>query len=96
MMTRILRWWRREPSRPRSLYGNLIAYMKGCLATHPANDSLRLALVSHLKEARRYEEAIREVQIILQRDPGHRKAKSLLLRLKLEQRLAAINRSGGF
>ncbi|MCI0409708.1 MAG: tetratricopeptide repeat protein [Acidobacteria bacterium] len=91
---RILWWRRREAARPRSLYGNLIAYMKGCLATQPANDSLRLALVSHLKEAGRYDEAIRELQFLLQRDPGHRKAKSLLLRLKLEQRLAAINRNG--
>ncbi|MFQ5790222.1 MAG: tetratricopeptide repeat protein [Acidobacteriota bacterium] len=78
--------------RPRSLYGNLIAYMQHRLEEKPANLRLRLSLVSHLQEAGRYEEAIAQVQHILRANPEHRRAKGLLLRLKLEQRLARIHR----
>lgn len=91
----MLLWWRRrrEKLKPKSLYGNLIAFMKDSLRAQPVNHPLRLSLVVHLQKAGRYEEAIEQLLVLLGQDPGHRKAKGLLLRLKLEQRLALINRS---
>jgi hypothetical protein len=42
--------------------------------------------------AGRYEEAIHQTEHILQRDPTNRRAKALLLRLRLDQRVALIQR----
>ena len=85
---------RRAKSKPKCLYGNLIASMRSTLESEPSNHALRLALVTHLEKAGRYDEAIEQVLILLGKLPGHRRAKGLLLRLKLEQRLALIHRGG--
>jgi hypothetical protein len=42
--------------------------------------------------AGRYEEAINQTEHILQHDPTNRRAKALLLRLRVDQRLALIQR----
>jgi Flp pilus assembly protein TadD len=86
------RYKRRRPQQPRARYGNLIAYMQRRLEGQPSDMRLRLSLVSHLKMAGRYEEAIRQAEHILQRDPTNRRAKTLLLRLRVDQRLAFIQR----
>ena len=75
--------------RPRSPYGNLIAYMKDRLEEKPADQRLRLSLVKHLEMAGRYEEAILQVKHILLSNPNNHRAKGMLVRLKLEQRFAA-------
>ena len=86
--------WRHKRHRPqvRARYGNLIAYMQRRLEGYPSDMRLRLSLVSHLKMAGRFEEAIHQTKHILQRDPTNRRAKSMLLRLRLDQRLALIQR----
>ncbi len=76
--------------KPRSLYGNLIAYMENRLEEQPSDLRLRLSLVSHLEKAGRYEEAIHQIQRVLQFSPGDRRAKGTLLKLRLERRLSAI------
>jgi len=76
--------------RPRALYGNLIAYMENRLEEQPSDLRLRLSLVSHLEMAGRYEEAIHQIRRVLQFSPGDRRAKSMLLKLRLERRLSAI------
>jgi Flp pilus assembly protein TadD len=83
------RWYRnRNRRRPRSPYGNLIAYMKQRLNEQPADQRLRLSLVRHLEMAGRYEEAILQVKQLLVSNPHHHRAKGMLIRLKLEQRFA--------
>lgn len=82
--------YKRHRPQPRSRYGNLIAYMQQRLERQPSDMRLRLSLVSHLKMAGRYEEAIYQTEHILRRDPTNRRAKALLLRLRLDQRLALI------
>lgn len=91
----MLNRWRRSSERtaPRTPYGNLIAYMRRRLEAQPADLRLHLSLVTHLRMAGRYEEAIEEANRIVRMHPDHRRAKGLLLRLKLEQRLAGIQRS---
>lgn len=85
----------RKRFRPRALFGNLIADMQSRLEDEPADVRLRLSLVSHLRMAGRYEEAVQHVKRVLQVNPGNRQAKRLLLRLKLEQRVIALQRSSG-
>ena len=85
------RWRRhRHRAKPRNLYGNLISHMQTRLRERPSDWRLRLSLVTHLQKARRYEEAIRQVQDLLRLQPDLRRAKRLLLQLRLEQRLANI------
>ena len=92
---KMLSRWRRggRRARPRALYGNLIAYMQTRLREQPADMRLRLALVSHLRLAGRYPEAVHEAEEILRREPSNRRAKSLLLRLRVEQRLAVLQQT---
>jgi Flp pilus assembly protein TadD len=63
--------------------------MKDRLEEKPADQRLRLSLVKHLEMAGRYEEAILQVKRILLSNPDNRRAKGLLIRLTLEQRIAA-------
>ena len=78
--------------KPRSLYGNLIACMENRLEEQPSDLRLRFSLVSHLEMAGRYEEAIHQVRRVLQFNPGDRRAKSMLLKLRLERRFSTIQR----
>jgi Flp pilus assembly protein TadD len=68
--------------------------MENRLEEQPFDLRLRLSLVSHLKMAGRLEEAIHQAQRALQLSPGDRRAKSLLLKLRLERRFSAIHRTG--
>jgi thioredoxin-like negative regulator of GroEL len=77
-------------SKPRNLYGNLIHQMERRLDQRPGDLRLRLSLVSHLQKAGRVEEAIRQARDLLRLNPGDRRAKSMLLQLRLEQRLTAL------
>ncbi len=79
----------RTSRKPRSLYGNLIEFQRARLRERPNDTALRLALVRHLQMARRYDEAVEELRYLLDLEPGHRRAKALLLRLRVEQRLAS-------
>lgn len=89
----LARWrHKRHRPQPRARYGNLIAYMQRRLEEQPSDMRLRLSLVAHLKMAGRYEEAIHQTEDILQRDPDNRRAKTLLLRLKLDHRLVTLHR----
>lgn len=81
---------RSAASKPRKLYGNLISQMEHRLDQRPGDLRLRLSLVSHLQKAGRFEEAIHQARDLLRRDPSDRRVKSLLLQLRLEQRLAAL------
>jgi hypothetical protein len=80
----------RSASKPRNLYGNLISQMQRRLDQRPSDLRLRLSLVSHLQKAGRFEEAIHQARDLLRLNPGERRAKSMLLQLRLEQRLAAL------
>ncbi len=80
-------------TKPRALYGNLIAHMENRPEEQPSDMRLRLSLVSHLKMAGRFEEAIHQVQRAIQMSPGDRRAKGLLLKLRLERRISAIHRA---
>ena len=64
--------------------------MEHRLHQRPGDLRLRFSLVSHLRQAGRFEEAIRQARDLLRLDPDDRRAKSVLLQLRLEQRLAAI------
>ena len=90
MQTSLFFWRRGTASRPRNLYGNLISQMEHRLHQRPGDLRLRFSLVSHLQKAGRIEEAIRQTRDLLRRSPGDRRAKSVLLQLRLEQRLAAL------
>ena len=80
-------WYRSRSFRqPQSLYGNLIAYMRNRLNEHPDDQRLRLSLVKHLEMAGRYEEAIDQTKHLLLHNPNNRRAKGMLIRLRLEQR----------
>ena len=74
----------------RKLYGNLISHMQHRLNQRPGDLRLRYSLVSHLRQAGRFDEAIRQARDLLRLDPRDRRAKSILLQLRLEQRLAAL------
>jgi hypothetical protein len=95
-MQRFMSLWMRaddkKPPKPRSLFGNLIASMKARLEGEPENVALRWTLVTHLARAKRYEEAIEQVKLVLGREPHHVKAKGLLVRLRVERRLAWLHR----
>jgi thioredoxin-like negative regulator of GroEL len=60
--------------------------MKLRLNQDPDDQRLRLSLVKHLKMAGRYEEAIDQTKHLLLRHPGNRRAKGMLIWLRLEQR----------
>ena len=76
--------------KPRNLYGNLICQMQRRLDQRPTDARLRFSLVWHLQKAGRLDEAIHQTRDLLRLDPDDRRAKSLLLQLRLEQRLAAL------
>ena len=90
MQTSLFFWRRGTASKPRSLYGNLISQMEHRLDQRPGDLRLRFSLVSHLQKAGRFEEAIRQARDLLRLSPHDRRAKSVLLQLRLEQRLAAL------
>jgi thioredoxin-like negative regulator of GroEL len=86
-------WYRsKSHRRPPSLYGNLIAYMQLRLNQQPDDQKLRLSLVKHLEMAGRYEEAIDQTRHLLQHHPDNLRAKGMLIRLRLEQRLTGLRR----
>jgi hypothetical protein len=63
------------------------------LEEKPNDLRLRLSLVSHLKMAGRYEEAVQHANHLLYLDPENRHVKGLLLRLRWERRISALQRS---
>jgi len=101
-MTISLFFWKRGSRRarsvgakPRNLYGNLIFHMQRRLDQRPGDLRLRYSLVSHLQKAGRLEEAIQHARDLSRMSPGDRRAKSILLQLRLEQRLAAVRQGLG-
>jgi hypothetical protein len=85
------KWGRRvDRPKPRKLFGNLISHMLSRLEERPHDLKLRLSLVAHLQKAGRLEEAIDQARDLLRLRPDDRRAKSILLQLRLEQRLTAI------
>ncbi len=81
---------RSQRAKPRNLYGNLISQMEDRLHQRPGDLRLRFSLVSHLQKAGRFEEAIRQARDLLHLNPDDRRAKNVVLQLRLKQRLAAI------
>ena len=75
---------------PRNPYGNLISQMEHRLDQRPGDLRLRFSLVSHLRKAGRFDEAIGQARDLVRLNPDDRRAKSMLLQLRLEQRLVAI------
>ena len=71
--------------RPRSPYGNLIAFMQRRLLEEPANVRLRHSLASHLGRAGRYPEAIEEAERLVTMSPSFPEAKRLLLGLRVQR-----------
>jgi Flp pilus assembly protein TadD len=67
--------------------------MQKKLEAKPTDQRLRLSLVSHLEAAGRYEEAVLHARKAVRFNPESRRAKGMLLRLRLEQRLASIHRT---
>ena len=70
--------------RPRSLYGNLIAFMRRRLLDDPGNVRLRHSLAAHLGRAGRYPEAIEEAEQLVASSPSFPEAKRLLLGLRVQ------------
>jgi hypothetical protein len=71
--------------RPRSLFGNLIAFKQRRLLDEPANVRLRHSLASHLGRAGRYPEAIEEAERLVAMSPSFPDAKRLLIGLRVQR-----------
>ncbi|HXV63122.1 MAG TPA: hypothetical protein VEK15_20655 [Vicinamibacteria bacterium] len=83
-------WRKPRGLRPRAPYANLIAFMRDRLAKDPGDQRLRQSLATHLGMAGRYDEAVAEVEKLLESGSSDFETKRLLVGLKFHRLLRGL------